>query len=82
MAADANESPQNVQKSFILSVQHKLSFFSARTTLNIEQLLEEYDKSISDELLPNLIKNFAYNQTYQNIFLLPIKEDGLNILEP
>ena len=77
----ANVSPQNVYKSFTLSVQHKLTFL-LRTTPNIEDLLNECEKSIIDELLPNLLKNPAYNKNYRNIFLLPIEEGGLKILKP
>ena len=80
-AAHANASPQNVYKSFTSSVQHKLTFL-ARTTPNIEDLLGECKKSINDELLPNLLKNPVSNEKYRNIFSLPMREGGLNILKP
>ena len=44
-AAHANVSPQNVYKSFTSSVQRKLTFL-ARTTPNIEDLIQECGKSI------------------------------------
>ena len=61
LAARANVSPQDFYKSFISSIQHKLTFL-ARTTPNIEDLLRECEKSINNELLPNLLKSPAYNQ--------------------
>ena len=81
LEADANVSTQNVYKLFISSVQHKLNFLAC-TTPNFEDLLNERAKSISDELLPNLMKKIAYNQQHRNIFLLPTKDGGLNILKP
>ena len=80
LAAHVNISPQNVYKSFTSSVQHKLTFL-ARTTPNTEELLKESEISINNELLPNLLRNPAYNQKHRNI-LLPIREGGLNILKP
>ena len=79
MAAHANVSPQNVCLSFTSSVQHKLTFI-AHTTLNIEDLLKERVKSTKDELLPNLLKNPAYNPIYRDFFSSPITEGGLNNL--
>ena len=80
LAAHANVSPQNVYKLFTLSVQHKLTFL-ARTSPNIEFKLGVREKSINDELLPNLLKNPNYNPKYRDIFLLPIRHGGLNILK-
>ena len=45
-------------KKFTSSVQHKLTFL-ATTTPNFEDLLKECKISISDDLLPNLLKNPA-----------------------
>ena len=73
LALHANVSPQFIYKSFTLSVQQNLTF-SARTTTNIEDVLKEFDKSINDKLLPNPMKNPAYNQKYRSIFWLPINE--------
>ena len=56
--------------------------FLARTTTNIEPLLKECAKTINDELLPNLLKNPAYNPKYRDIFSLPRREGGLNIIKP
>ena len=81
LAARSNVSPQNVYKSSTSSVQHKLIFL-ARTTPNIKDPLKECEISINDELLPNLLKNPAYNQKYRNIYSLPIREVGLNIFKP
>ena len=80
-AARTNVSPQNVYKSFTSSVPQLFSFL-ARITTNIEDLLPENEKSINDEILPNLLKNPAYYGNYRNIFSLPKKEVGLNILKP
>ena len=79
LAAQANVSPQNVYKSFT-SVQHKLTLL-ARTTPNIEDFLKECEKSVSDELSPNLLKNSTYNPKYRDIVSFPIREGGLNILK-
>ena len=46
--------------------------------MNVTNLLEECEKSISDELLPNP----ACNYKYLNNFSLPIGAFGLNILKP
>ena len=54
MAFHDNVSPE--LKSFTSSVQHKFTF-SALTTPNIEDLLKEYEKSMIDELLPNIKTN-------------------------
>ena len=79
LAAHANVSHQNFYKSFTSSVQHKLTFLACKTP-NIKDPLRECEKSINYELLPNLLKNPAYNPKYRNIFSLPIREGGLNIL--
>ena len=81
LAAHANVSHQNFCKSFTSCVQHKLTFLASKTP-NFEDLLRECEKSINYELLPNLLKNPAYNPKYRNIFSLPIREGGLNILKP
>ena len=80
-AAHANVSPQNVYKPFTSSIQDKLTFL-ARTTPNIEDLLRECEKSINDELLPNLLKNLAYNPKYRDIFSLTIRRVAWTSLKP
>ena len=74
-------SPQSVYKSFTNGVQHKLTFIS-RTTPNCESLFEETEKIIKDELIPSLVNHNSYNDNFRNIFALPVREGGLNILQP
>ena len=54
----------------------------ARETPKTENQLNECEKSINDELLAKLLTNPNYDQKYQNIFSLPKKEGGMNIIEP
>ena len=81
LAAHGKISPQSFLKSFPSLGQHKLTFL-ARTITNIEHLLKECAKTINDELLPNLLKNPAYNPKYRDIFSLRRREGSLNILKP
>ena len=73
-------SPHSVYKSFTNGVQHKLTFIS-RTTPNCESLFEETEKIIKDELIPSLVNHNSYNDNFRNIFALPVREGGLNILQ-
>ena len=74
-------SPHSVYKSFTNGVQHKLTFIS-RTTPNCEPLFEETEKIIKDEFIPSLVNHNSYNDNFRNIFALPVREGGLNILQP
>ena len=40
------------------------------------------NQTINDDLLHNSLKNSNYNPKYRDIFALPIREGGLNILKP
>ena len=62
-------------------MQHKLTFLS-RTTPDTFDLLEEAEKVINDHLIPNLVCNTNYDETYRDIFSLPVREGGLNIIRP
>ena len=48
-------------------------------TIPKKDLINECRKSVNDDALPKLAKNPAYSRKYQNIFLLPTREDGLSI---
>ena len=54
--------------TFNSSVELKLTFL-ARSTNNIENNLKYCEISKNDELLPNLLKNPAYNQKYRYILI-------------
>ena len=45
-------------------------------------MLEEAEKVINDNIIPNLVCNTNYDETYRDIFSLPVREDGLNIIRP
>ena len=75
----AKIAPQNVYKCLTNSVQQKLTFLS-RTTPDTFDLLEEAEKVINDHLIPNLVCNTNYDETYRDIFSLPVREGGLNII--
>ena len=81
LAKHAKITPQNVYKCLTNSVQHKLTFLS-RTTPDTFDLLEEAEKFINDHLIPNLVFNTNYDETYRDIFSLPVREGGLNIIRP
>ena len=78
LAKHAKIAPQNVFKCMTNSVQHKLTFLS-RTTFD---LLEEAEKIINDHLIPNLVCITNYDETYRDIFSLPVREGELNIIRP
>ena len=40
------------------------------------------DLSTNDEVLPNPLESSACKQKHPNVFSLPIRESGLNILKP
>ena len=62
-------------------MQHKLTFLS-RTTSDTFDLLEEAENVINDHLIPSLVCNTNYDETYRDIFSLPVREGGLNIIRP
>ena len=81
LAKHAKIAPQNVYKCLTNSVQHKLTFLSG-TTPDTFDLLEEAEKVINDHLIPNLVCNTNYDETYRDIFSLPVREGELNIIRP
>ena len=81
LSKHAKTSPQAVYKCYTNGVQHKLTFIS-RTTPNCESLFEETEKVIKDELIPSLVNHNSYNDKFRDIFALPVREGGLNILQP
>ena len=81
LAKHAKTAPQNVYNCLTNSVQHKLTFLS-RTTPDTFDLLEEAEKVINDHLIPNLVCNTNYYETYRDIFSLPVREGGLDIIRP
>ena len=66
-AKHAKIAPQNVYKCLTNSVQHKLTFLS-RTTPDTFDLLEEAEKVVNDHLIPNLVCNTNYDETFRDIF--------------
>ena len=70
LAKHAKIAPQNVYKCLTNSVQHKLTFLS-RTTPDTFDLLEEAEKVINNHLIPNLVCNTNYDETYRDIFHSP-----------
>ena len=62
-------------------MQHKLTFLS-RTTTDTFDLLKEAERVINDHLIPNLVSNNNYDENYREIFSLPEREVGLNIIHP
>ena len=81
LAKHAKIAPQNVYKCLTNSVQHKIAFLS-RTKPDTFDLLEEAEKVINDRLIPNLVCNTNYDETYRDIFSLPVREGELNIIRP
>ena len=81
LAKHAKIAPQNVYKCLTNSVQHKLTFLS-RTTPDTFELLEEAEKVIKDQLIPNLVCNTNYDEAYRDIISLPVRKGGLNIIRP
>ena len=81
LAKHAKIVPQKVYKCLSNSVQQKLTFLS-RTTPDTFDLLEEAEKVVNDHLIPNLVCNTNYDETYRDIFSLPVRKSGLNIIRP
>ena len=81
LAKHAKIAPQNVYKCLKNFVQHKLTFLS-RTTSDTFDLLEEAEEVINNHLIPKLVCNTNYVETYRYIFSIPVREGGLNIIGP
>ena len=77
----AKIAPQNVYKCLTNCVQYKLTFLS-RTTSDTFDLLEEAEEVINNHLIPKLVCNTNYVETYRYIFSIPVREGGLNIIGP
>ena len=45
-------------------------------------MLEEAGKVINDQLIPNIVYNTNYDETYRDIFSLPVREGRLSIICP
>ena len=68
-------------KSFTNGLQHNLTF-NARTTPNSVILLTEAEKINDKNLVPSRFNFPSYNDRYRNVFSLPPKNGGLEILHP
>ena len=56
--------------------------FLSRTTPNSELVLNESEQVIADSLLPNLIGNGVDTRNCREVFSLPVRDGGLNIMLP
>ena len=75
--------PENRRKTYI-TLSHKVyrtnSFSLSRTTPDMERLLQETEKTISEKLLPALSGKTTHTEEQRLLFSLPLKNGGLNIL--
>ena len=81
LSQHAKTSPQNVYKAFTNGVQHKLTFIT-RTTPNSNSILHATENVIKDKLIPSIVHHPSYDDKHRQIFSLPVREGGLNILTP
>ena len=81
LASHSKKSPQNVYHALTKGVQHKLTFLS-RTTPDIDELLEDSEKIISEKIIPNITGQDRPTEPERKLFSLPLRNGGLNIMVP
>ena len=77
----AKTSSQNVYACYTKGVQEKLSFLTRTAPYTMEKL-EICEKTIQEQLIPNLIGKDTLNPQFREISSLPLKMGGLNIKLP
>ena len=75
----AKTSPQNAYSCYTKRVQNKLSFLT-RTTPEAFKKMDEIEKSVRHQLLPSITGKNHITDEDRNIFALPLRMGGLDLL--
>ena len=75
----AKTSPQNAYSCYTKGVQNKLSFLT-RTTPEEFKKMDEIEKNVRHQLLPSITGENHITDEEPNLFALPLRTKGLDIL--
>ena len=75
----AKTSPQNAYSSYTKGIQNKLSFLT-RTTPEAFKKMDEFEKNVRQQLLPSITGKSHITDEDRNIFALPLRMGGLDLL--